>query len=153
MIDHNVLGATNNFLTAHPIYYRDYCNVIFTIFSNFYKCREGGQTTCTFDWCNGIGSAKIIAMFTTNIYVWANLKILNASMTITDILNLPHYNKFTFAQPLEVKHSIELNQISFKYEMDSQYVINNLNLMIKPGQSIGLVGSSGSGKSTLVDIL
>ena len=100
-----------------------------------------------------LGAQRLLPCLQQIYACWANLKILNASMTsITDILNLPHYKNYFCLQPLEVKHSIELNQISFKYEMDSQYVINDLNLMIKPGQSIGLVGSSGSGKSTLVDI-
>ncbi len=46
---------------------------------------------------------------------------------------------------------IELKNISFKYE--DQYVLKNINLTIKKGQTIALVGSSGAGKSTLADLI
>lgn len=46
---------------------------------------------------------------------------------------------------------IELKNISFKYE--DQYVLKNISLTIKKGQTIALVGSSGAGKSTLADLI
>lgn len=46
---------------------------------------------------------------------------------------------------------IKYDNISFKYEKD--LVIDHINLEIKKGQTIALVGQSGSGKSTLVDLL
>jgi len=47
--------------------------------------------------------------------------------------------------------SIELKNVSFKY--NETYVLRNINLEIKKGQTVALVGQSGSGKSTLVDLL
>jgi ATP-binding cassette subfamily B protein len=54
---------------------------------------------------------------------------------------------------LSFKNQIELNSIFFKYNLNSNYVISDLNLTIKKGTKIGFVGESGSGKSTLLDIL
>jgi len=48
-------------------------------------------------------------------------------------------------------NSITYNNIWFKYQED--YVLKNINLEIKKGQTVALVGRSGSGKSTLVDLL
>ena len=48
--------------------------------------------------------------------------------------------------------SIEFKNISFGYGNNSN-VFKNLNLEIKAGQKIGLVGSSGAGKSTLIGLL
>jgi ATP-binding cassette subfamily B protein len=50
-------------------------------------------------------------------------------------------------------NQIELNNIFFKYNLNSNYVISDLNLVIEKGTKIGFVGESGSGKSTLLDIL
>jgi len=46
---------------------------------------------------------------------------------------------------------IEYRGVSFKY--DKEYVLKDISLTIKKGQTIALVGKSGSGKSTMVDLL
>ncbi|WP_070969100.1 ABC transporter ATP-binding protein [Vibrio sonorensis] len=48
---------------------------------------------------------------------------------------------------------IEFDNVSFHYGDKTKGVINNLNLNIKPGEKVGLVGRSGAGKSTLVNLL
>lgn len=52
----------------------------------------------------------------------------------------------------EFSGKIELKNISFGYN-DNRLVIDNINLLIKPYETIALVGRSGSGKSTLVKLL
>ena len=49
------------------------------------------------------------------------------------------------------KNQIEINNISFSYLDD--VVINKLNLKIKKGKKIALVGQSGSGKSTIANLI
>jgi ATP-binding cassette subfamily B multidrug efflux pump len=57
------------------------------------------------------------------------------------------------ARPLEVTNGIiEFKDVSFSYGTD-KHIINNLNLKIKTGEKIGLVGRSGAGKSTIVNLL
>ncbi|MEL7364436.1 MAG: ABC transporter ATP-binding protein [Pseudomonadota bacterium] len=58
------------------------------------------------------------------------------------------------AKPLVVDQgSIEFDNVSFHYGDKAKGVINQLNLTIKPGEKVGLVGRSGAGKSTLVNLL
>ncbi|MFC1233531.1 ABC transporter ATP-binding protein [Vibrio sp. F74] len=58
------------------------------------------------------------------------------------------------AKPLEVdKGGIQFDNVSFHYGEKDKGVINHLNLKIKPGEKVGLVGRSGAGKSTLVNLL
>ena len=49
--------------------------------------------------------------------------------------------------------SIEFKNISFKYPGADKFVIRNLNLNIKPGEKIAIVGENGAGKTTLVKLL
>lgn len=48
---------------------------------------------------------------------------------------------------------IELVNVSFKYPNSDKYVLKNVNLKIKSGTRLALVGINGSGKSTLVKLL
>ncbi|WP_341663339.1 ABC transporter ATP-binding protein [Vibrio sp.] len=58
------------------------------------------------------------------------------------------------AKPLQVNQgSIEFDNVSFHYGDENKGVISDLNLKIKPGEKVGLVGRSGAGKSTLVNLL
>ena len=49
--------------------------------------------------------------------------------------------------------SIELNNVSFRYEPSMPYVLENLNLKIKAGQFTAIVGNTGCGKSTLFRVI
>jgi ATP-binding cassette, subfamily B, multidrug efflux pump len=61
------------------------------------------------------------------------------------------------ARPLRVtRGEIRFDSVSFAYGAASSLarpVIENLNLHIRPGEKIGLVGRSGAGKSTIVNLL
>ena len=52
------------------------------------------------------------------------------------------------------KGKIEFRDVSFRYYKDSQEkVLDNINLTIEPGQTIGIIGSTGCGKTTLVSMI
>jgi len=52
----------------------------------------------------------------------------------------------------EVDGSVEFNGVDFSYRPDVE-LIKNLNLSVKPGQRIAIVGPTGSGKTTLINLL
>ena len=50
--------------------------------------------------------------------------------------------------------SIDFDNVSFKYEEDSEaYQLSNIDLHIKSGEVIGILGATGSSKSTLVQLI
>ena len=59
------------------------------------------------------------------------------------------------ARPLEVSRGeIRFENVTFDYgRRDRQPVLERLNLAIRPGERLGVVGRSGAGKSTLVNLL
>ncbi|MDZ7870925.1 MAG: ABC transporter ATP-binding protein [Rheinheimera sp.] len=58
------------------------------------------------------------------------------------------------AQPLQVSGgAIVFDKVSFQYASQGRNVLQQLDLQIKPGEKVGLVGRSGAGKSTLVNLL
>ena len=56
------------------------------------------------------------------------------------------------AQSIKIKGDIDINHISFGYDGGGE-VLTNIDLHIKSGEFIGLVGKSGVGKSTLINLI
>ena len=51
-----------------------------------------------------------------------------------------------------LKKEIRLKNVSFKYD-DEKSILKNINLQIKKGETIALVGPSGGGKTTLINLI
>ena len=57
-------------------------------------------------------------------------------------------------QPVEqVTGHIEMSHVTFRYEENTPYVLNDMNLDIRAGDYVAIVGRTGCGKSTLVRLL
>lgn len=52
----------------------------------------------------------------------------------------------------EIKGKVDFNRIRFAY-LDNEDVLHDLDLHIRPGEFIGIVGTTGAGKSSLVNLL
>jgi len=59
----------------------------------------------------------------------------------------------TKASPGKIKGGIQLENVSFRYDKEGPYVIDNLSLEIESGELVAFVGGSGCGKSTLLRLL
>ena len=51
------------------------------------------------------------------------------------------------------EYALELKDVSFRYEGAENYALENVNLHIKPGEKLAVVGLNGAGKTTLVKLL
>lgn len=70
-------------------------------------------------------------------------EVIKVPLTVNDAPNARTLQAFN--------HSIEFKNVTFAY--DDKVILKNINLTIKKGQTIALVGSSGAGKSTLADLV
>ncbi|WP_158738406.1 ABC transporter ATP-binding protein [Alteribacillus sp. YIM 98480] len=92
-------------------------------------------------------------------------RLVNSSTTLTQsIASMDRVFEFvdekydiedkSTAVPLEhTSGAIEFNNVIFQYEENSEIVLDNINLSVKAGETIALVGMSGGGKSTLVSLI
>ncbi|MDY4670318.1 MAG: ABC transporter ATP-binding protein [Oliverpabstia sp.] len=53
----------------------------------------------------------------------------------------------------DVQGDIEFDDVSFHYEENKENVLSHVNLKVKPGEYVALVGSSGAGKTTLCSMI
>ncbi len=69
--------------------------------------------------------------------------VLDAREEITNARN---------AKKMQIRGEVEFRDVTFGYR-SYEPVLNHVNLSVKPGEMIGLVGASGSGKTTLINLL
>lgn len=93
-----------------------------------------------------IGVMNLILMYT---------KMYSAAIRVNEILDKT--NSITDNDnPLVLTNEpakIEFKDVSFSYSDNTGNVLNNINITINPGETIGVVGLTGSGKTTIIDLL
>jgi subfamily B ATP-binding cassette protein HlyB/CyaB len=87
--------------------------------------------------------------------LWQDFQQVQVSVErLGDILNSPTeptpQTLLTFPPP---KGAIDLKGVTFRYKPGAPEVLRNLNLSIRPGEVLGIVGASGSGKSTVTKLI
>lgn len=98
------------------------------------------------------------ALFTTAVLSLAGISTQIASLKpsldmVQPIMEQTPENTGYKKQVSSLSGAIDIDQVKFRYADNLPYVINGLNLHIKPGEYLGIVGSSGCGKSTLMRVL
>jgi subfamily B ATP-binding cassette protein MsbA len=79
---------------------------------------------------------------------------LISAQRVFDIIDYPPETENTYAIELHRgPHEIEFRNVSFRYAPDAPLVLRDINLRIKVGEVIAIVGMSGGGKSTLTDLI
>lgn len=71
----------------------------------------------------------------------------------TESLNDIKPTNFENNSNINIKNSIKLNNITFKYPDSNEYILKDININIPVNKSIAFIGPSGSGKTTIVDII
>ena len=89
--------------------------------------------------------------------IWQNIQELRVSFErLADIIDTPEeatkLDKEKIPLP-SIQGDVEFEDLSFKFKIDQPDILKKINLKIKSGQFVGIVGQSGSGKSTLMKLL
>jgi len=87
--------------------------------------------------------------------VWNQIQDCNAaSDRVFQLLDSPvEYEKPGSAEIKPLKNKIEFQNICFTYPKSNTQVLKDINLSVKAGHNIAVVGPNGSGKTTLVNLL
>ena len=80
-------------------------------------------------------------LFLSNLYEFLDLK-----RKVVE----PHHAR-PVPQPMQT--GIVFNHVSFKYPTGTRKVLEDINMTIRPGEVVALVGENGSGKTTLIKLL
>ena len=109
----------------------DFMRFIIFLFAMLQPARKLGDSIATIQ--TGLASAERLFEMTDQPFTKLNEE------------NLGRINGF--------KKKIQIKNLNFSYSKNSKNILSNINLTIKKGEKVALVGSSGSGKTTLTSLL
>jgi ABC-type multidrug transport system fused ATPase/permease subunit len=150
--------AQNGFLSAYPRYLLESVGLILIAGLALWLRLKGGNTSTVIAVLGSLalGSQRLLPSFQQVYSSLAQIRALESSMLkVFAMLDQPvsHNVISSRALPLELSSSILLQSLSFRYENNSPWILRDVDLVIRKGERVGIVGRSGAGKSTLVDVI
>ena len=88
--------------------------------------------------------------------LWQDFQQVRISIErLGDVLNFPAEPDSSPGRSSlgRIKGHIEFDHVSFRYRLDGPPILDDINLVVEPGTTVGIVGRSGSGKSTLTKLV
>lgn len=103
---------------------------------------------------NALGAAFLMPLATL-INSGQSLQLIHSHLErIADVLEAePEQDRSNVQLPPQLTGNVRLEQVSFQYDTYAPFVLRNINLDIRAGQRVAIVGRTGSGKSTLGSLL
>ncbi len=103
-----------------------------------------------------LGAQRLLPVLQQAYGSWTSIRASQSSLQdLLDLLDqpLPKSAESSEQVSLPFQRSLKLEDVSFRYGETMPWVLKNLSLEIRAGETVGFVGTSGSGKSTLLDIV
>ena len=139
--------------------------LIFKETTPYWGTDADGKPTILFDW-GQLSIPDMSALLTYGIQILMSIMMISMIVTmlvmsfesirrISEVLDEEPTIKNPENPVMEVNDgSVVFDNVSFKYKKEAErYAVNGLNINIKSGEFIGIIGSTGSGKSTLVNLI
>lgn len=150
------LDAKNFFLTIFPRYSLEAIGIVaIAILGCALVLHRGdGSTVLPLLGALALGAQRLLPALQQIYSGYASLKSYNAGVNgVLRMLDQSIPAVFDETQTFILRESIRLNNIDFRYSVDQPNILQALDLEIRCGERIALIGTTGSGKSTLIDIV
>ncbi|MHB8916478.1 MAG: NHLP family bacteriocin export ABC transporter peptidase/permease/ATPase subunit [Desulfocucumaceae bacterium] len=153
------IGVTNQYLSAIPVFLSAITNTVVLVMGGFIIL-NGGMTIGGL-----VAFQSLMISFMTPVTglvgLGGQLQEIEADMNrLDDVLNYPVDDQARdkdedrpAGTQTKLSGHVELKDISFGYSPLDPPLVEDFNLVLKPGQRVALVGGSGSGKSTVAKLI
>ena len=102
-----------------------------------------------------LGAQRLLPAIQKIYQSWASIKGYSSEIIkVLELVDLNTHNQERKGfNKIKFEEKIEFKNVNFKYQNSPYNVLDNCNITIHKGETIGIIGPSGSGKSTFVDLL
>ena len=150
--------GNNLFITNSPRYFMETFGVLLIVLLAYMLSTQGEKS-----FADGIpvlgalalGAQRLLPVMQIFYNSWGNIK--GTHFVLEEVLFFLNINDGKTMNVINnncaFEKNIRLKDVSFGYDENSLPVINKINIDIKKGDRIGVIGKTGSGKSTLFDIM
>ena len=151
-------NAESTFLNQAPRFIMESLGIVLIATLAFLLSKEDGGVSAAIPLLGALafGAQRLIPILQQLYGNWTSFATNYAQLL--DVLKLldqplPSYALKKTNLKLDFKNSIILQNVYFHHKSNEAWVLSNLNLSIKKGSCLGIIGSTGGGKSTLLDVL
>lgn len=151
-------NGENNFINQAPRYAMEALGmVLIALFVLGLSNRPGGVSAALPILAMlALGAQRLLPLLQQLYGNWS--VVMGSKTALADVLALldqplPVYAYQQEPEPLEFIDYIQIEKLSFRYQNEGSWILDDINLKIRKGERIGFVGSTGSGKSTALDLV
>ncbi|MDI7158353.1 ABC transporter ATP-binding protein [Leptospira santarosai] len=151
-------SAVSSFTAASPKFVVETISMIlFAILAYTVSIKNGSlQFSLPFLGALALSAQRLLPVLQQTYQSWALIKGARGALEdVVDLLDqpLPEYAFLPPPDPIKFQNELSLKNISFRYHHDGPWILKDINLAVKKGSRIGIIGQTGSGKSTLLDLI
>lgn len=98
-------------------------------------------------------SQILLAMIVVSNLIGIFTRAAASADRVREVLNTQNELIYGDKEPEKSDIAVQLENVSFSYNKGADTVLKNINLEIKCGEQIGIIGGTGSGKTTLISLI
>lgn len=161
-----VAGTKSRILQGIQRYIFEVSLVIFIVGMVFVSVMSKGQQAASalvFLGVFGVAAIRILPSITQIAFSFSTVRsyLYSIDLLYNDLGRIGEYSKsrrkVNFSNKISKKNKafeiLEYRNLDYKYPGAENFVLQNINIKIHRGESIGIIGKTGSGKTTLIDLL
>ena len=150
--------GNNTFISGSPRYVMEAIGItLIAGLAYIMSLREDGLVTAIpILGALALGAQRLLPILQQAYHAYSSIK--GSYPSFCDVLELldqplPNYINQPLPSPIHFEKDIQLTNLSFRYNNNIPWVLEEINLNISKGSRVGFIGVTGSGKSTLLDII
>ena len=151
--------AINQFITFSPRYLMEGAGIVLISLLALASAQDGAgglSNQIPVLGALALGAQRLLPLLQQIFNAWSGIRGGQQSLADAVFLldqPLPHPSNYKFSISCTFKKSIEICNISYSYPNMDWPAIRGVNLEIKKGSRLGIIGTTGSGKSTFLDLI